>query len=418
MIGAEALVEALFWASLAATGAMCLGTTFNAWKAPRLEDGRGRPGPGTPAASTGMTSPHAKPSPEASPRPVVSLLIPARDEAENLAVLLPLLSRIDYPRLEVLILDDGSMDGTAARVRAGAGPARLLQGRPLPPGWLGKNWACAQLAEAATGDILLFCDADVRVRPGAVAATVEHMRSGGLDAFTCLPRQELGTWPEKAVIPLVMTVPVLAFLPLALVPRHPMPALSIGCGQWFAFTRAAYQAIGGHAAVRREIVEDLALARRVKEKGLALGAALSTGSVSTRMYRDLPSLWNGFSKNLAVLTGAGWIRPPLVLGAFAVSQVLPWALVPWGGRAWMLPCLLWLASRLLAARLGREPASGWLWSPVGSLLVLALAVRSWVGYRRRDVTWKGRKLEAAFVREPGSGEEAARETAAGAGGRR
>jgi chlorobactene glucosyltransferase len=385
---------------------MCLGTAFNAWTAPRLEDGRAGRRRETPAdASSGDPS-----------LPKVSLLIPARDEAENLAILLPMLSRIDYPGLEILVLDDGSTDGTAGRVRAGAGPARLLPGRPLPPGWLGKNWACAQLARAATGDILLFCDADVRMLPGAVAATVERMRGEGLAAFTCLPRQELATWPERAVIPLVMTMPVLAFLPLVLIPRHPMPALSIGCGQWFAFTRAAYRDVGGHAAVRREIVEDLALARRVKEKGMALGAALSTRLVSTRMYRDLPSLWSGFAKNLAVLTGTGWIRPPLVLGAFAVSQVLPWAMALAGGRAWLLPGLLWLAARLLAARTAREPAFGWLWSPVGSLLAAALAVRSWAGYRRRDVTWKGRNLEAAFGPDAAMGDFPGNEEGSGGAG--
>jgi hypothetical protein len=268
------------------------------------------------------------------------------------------------------------------------------------------------LAREAAGDILLFCDADVRMEPGAVAATVERMREGGLDALTCLPRQELVTWPERAVIPLVMTVPVLAFLPLHLVPRHRLPALSVGCGQWFAFTREAYQAVGGHASVRREIVEDMALARRVKEEGLVLGAALSSRLVSTRMYRDLPSLWRGFAKNLAVLTGSGWVRPPLVLAAFVIAQVLPWAMVPAGGRAWLLPALLWLATRLIAARTAREPALGWVGSPAGSLVAVALAVRSWLGYRRRDVTWKGRKLEAAF------GPDAARGTAAGTGAER
>jgi len=380
----ESFASILFWPATAANAVMLLGTAGNVFSAPRLEGRSGVPGA---SALPG--------------RPKVSLLIPARDEETNLAVLLPLLKGIDYPHLEILILDDQSSDGTARL--AASGPARLIQGSPPPEGWLGKNWACSQLAGHARGDILIFCDADVRIGPGAVAATVAMMESRGLDALTCLPRQILGTWSEKAVIPILLFMPLLGFLPLALVSRLSHPALSLGCGQWFAFRRNAYVRLGGHAPVRREIVEDMVLGRLVKQAGMKLGALISTRHLATRMYGDFPSLWRGFGKNLAFLTGTGWLKPACLSAGFLLIHVLPWSLSLAGFTYWLLPLGLWMGSRLLAAAAFREPPAGWLWSAAGTLLIPAIAARSWWGYRRRSVRWKGRRLDAAFGTAAGYG---------------
>jgi chlorobactene glucosyltransferase len=358
----------------AANGLMVLGAIYNSATAPRLE---GREAEG-----------------KAGTAPKVSLLIPARDEEANLAILMPMLAALDWPALEILILDDESRDATA-RIAA-SGRARLLQGRPLPAGWLGKNWACQQLAEAATGDILVFCDADVRPAPGAIAATVGCMRAYRADAATGLPRQIAGTWSEKAVLPVLLGLPLMGFLPLAQVPRLRSPLVSIGCGQWFAFTRAAYKALGGHAAVRREVVEDLALGRRVKEAGFTLVAFVSTRLIATRMYRDFASLWTGFSKNMVVLTGTGFLRPPAVLAAFALANLAPWLMPLFGFRAWLIPLGLWWIARGLTARALGEARWAWLWSPVGAALIPCLAARSWWLHRSRAAQWKGRVLTAAF----------------------
>src|SRR5690606_308694 len=116
----------------------------------------------------------------------------------------------------------------------GGGRLRLLRGRPLPAGWLGKSWACHQLAEAARGEVLVFCDADVTVHPGALPRTIAAMERAEAGALTALPRQRLGTWAESAVVPLVAHLPVLALLPLPLVPRVRAPSLSMANGQWLA----------------------------------------------------------------------------------------------------------------------------------------------------------------------------------------
>lgn len=364
--------------TLAAAG-MLLGTLTNYRTAPRLE--------------------------KAPPplRPVrASLLIPFRDEEANLSVLVPMLHAIGYPDLEIILLDDESQDASAEIVEAGArgdGRIRLLRGEPLPPGWLGKNWACQQLAAQATGEVLLFCDADVRVGPGSVSATVGMMQAEGWDALTAMPRQLLGTWGEKAVIPILLFLPVLGFLPIAWIPKYPYPALSMGCGQWFAFTSSMYSRLGGHGAVRDKIVEDMALGRLVKEKGGVLGAVIAPRHLSVRMYTDFPSVWLGFSKNLAYLTGTGWIRPISVVAGFSALNTLPWIMVLAGHPLWMVPLGLWGVARLAAARIFREPRFAWIWSWAGTLLIPALCFRSWWGYRRGTVHWKGRELDAAFAKE-------------------
>lgn len=370
--------SALPWMTAAPLACMAGTMAFNLSRTPRLEK-----------------------APEAPRSRKVSVLVPARNEEGNLGVLLPLLARQGWSGLEILVLDDESSDGTA-RVAAGMGPAvRVIPGKPLPPGWLGKSWACAQLAREASGEVLLFCDADVRPEPGAVAATLALMDRHEAEALTCLPRQILGSWPERAAVPLVMHLPVLSLLPLPLVHRRPDPALSLGVGQWFAFTRETYDAIGGHAAVRQELAEDMALARKVKEAGFTLAAALSTRILSVRMYRGFPEVWSGFRKNLVCLTGAGWARPCAVLAFHLAVFVVPWIMAPmaalgWVSPAWALPAVLLAGLRLGVAVLFREPAAAWLWHAPGSLLVAVLAIRSWSGYRNRSLDWKGRVLTAAF----------------------
>lgn len=356
---------------------------------------------------------------EKAPRPsrhrLASILVPARNEEANLAVLLPLLENQTWPDMEILVLDDDSGDGTAAVALSHLPRVRMLRGKPLPKGWIGKSWACAQLAEEAKGDILLFCDADARPAPEAVARTLGLLEARKAGALACLPRQLLGTWAEGAVVPLVMHLPVLGFLPLPLVRRRPEAALSLGVGQWFAFTREAYLAIGGHASVRRSLAEDMALGRRIKEAGLGLAACLSVRDVSVRMYRGAGEVRAGFRKNLVVLTGTGRFRAALVLAAYLAIFVVPWALALWAAfslalgaasglapMAALVPGLMLLASRLAVAAAYREPAWAWLASPIGSLSVLALAVQSWRGYHARSLTWKGRRLDSA-PEEDGSG---------------
>lgn len=286
-----------------------------------------------------LTAPRLERAGEPGALPRVSLLVPARNEAETLRETLPALLRIAYPELEVLVLDDESSDGTRAVVEGHTEPSggrlRLLQGRPLPDGWLGKSWACRQLADAASGEILVFCDADVTVRPGALSRTVAAMQRRDAAALTAFPLHRFGSWIEAAVIPLVAQLPILTLLPLALVARTRSPALAVGNGQWLAFTRVAYEAIGGHAAVRDRVVEDVELARRVKASGLRLLPLVSTSLLEIRMYRSPSEVRAGFAKNVYALVGGRPTTFALAVAVFTLAGVYPWvgALLGIPGRA-------------------------------------------------------------------------------------
>jgi chlorobactene glucosyltransferase len=377
MIGGYYPQELLAIASFLILSYMLLMALFNTWTAPRAE---------------------ALPAPKRFPR--VSFMVPCRDEEVNLPVLAEHLAALRYPGLEIIVLDDHSTDGTPAALQelaAIVGPktgskVRVLRGEPLPPGWLGKSWACHQMSKVATGEIFIFCDADARPGPLAVERTVSLLENHGADAATFMPRQFLGTWSEKAVIPVLLHVSLFCFLPMALVPRFSWRKLGVGNGQWLSFRREAYEALGGHEAVRAEVVEDIALAQRVQTSGQRLVVALAARTLEVRMYRNFREVWEGFGKNLFILTGGRLWSAPFVGLFFALIHILPWALFPFRPDLWAAPLLLLAGCRLLTAHGVGDPAGTLIHHFTGALLVPAIAVRSLRDFRRKRLTWKGRTL--------------------------
>lgn len=327
--------------------------------------------------------------PVRSPR--LSVLIPARDEEANLPAALDAWSRVDYPDWELVVLDDRSGDSTPDILRlaaAGIPRLRIVEGTPPPEGWGGKNWACHNLSENATGELFLFADADVRPAPGALLASVALLERENGDALTGFGHQVSSDWSAKAVVPLVMEIPVVAFLSLREALDRPEPILSAAVGQWLLFTRGTYQAVGGHRSVASRVVEDIALGMAVKKSGRKLVPALARDLLEVEMYRGFPQVWNGFAKNLSTLGGGG-------LGGFLLVQVpgaflylLPWILPFFGPLGW-IPLALLVAQRLGVSAIWRTNPVRILWHPVGSILILAIGVRSaliplW------PVAWKGR----------------------------
>lgn len=354
-------------------GAMLLVALHNLATAPRLED-TGEPG--------------ALPS--------VSVLVPARDEADNLRRTLPHLLALEYPHLEVLLLDDRSTDGTADVAEAfgsgGDAPLRVLRGTDPPAGWVGKNWACHQLAEAATGDVLVFCDADVEAAPAAVRRTVAALQAHDAGAMTAIPRQRLDGWMQSAVVPIIVQLPVLAMLPLRLIPILRSPSLSMANGQWLAFTRAAYGEVGGHATVRGEVVEDVALGRLVKARGHRLLVCVAASLLSVRMYVGAAAMREGFRKNLYPLLGGRRASFVAALALLSMAWIHPLVGALRGTPAALVPLALLAAVRMAGALLFRQ---GWrtvVLHPAGALLAAGLAVESWIAHERGRVRWKGRAL--------------------------
>lgn len=341
--------------------------------------------------------------PRATPEPtgdVLSVLLPLRDEADRVEpTLVALLAACDgYPGpVELVVLDDGSTDGTADVVRRVVGTrpdVRVVTGAALPPGWLGKPHACWQLAGAARPDstVLAFVDADVTLAPHALAASVDLLRHSGLDLVCPYPRQRAESGAERLVQPLLQWS-WLTTLPLAVAERSVRPSLSAGNGQLLVVDRTAYDRAGGHAAVRSEVLEDLALVRAVKASGGRGGMVDGTALATCRMYDGWPALRDGYAKSLWAAFGSP-AGAAAVSGLLAVAYVVPpVAAVARRSRLGLVGYAAGVAGRVVVAR--RTGSRAWpdpLAHPASVLTLTWLTALSWRRHRRGTLTWKGRAL--------------------------
>ncbi|WFE52632.1 glycosyltransferase family 2 protein [Micromonospora sp. WMMD1155] len=335
----------------------------------------------------------------------VTVLLPLRDEAARVTPCLrSLLAQRGVPGLRVVVLDDGSTDGTADVVRAVAGDdprVTLLTGVAPPPGWLGKPHACWQLATRADPEAtaLVFVDADVVLAPHAVAAAVTELRAARATLLSPYPRIVVATAADRLVQPLLQWL-WLTFLPLRAMERSSRPSLAAAGGQFLVVDRAGYTAAGGHAAVADKILEDVELARAVKRAGGRIALADGSRLAGCRMYDDWPQLRDGYSKSLWASFGHPgaaaavvaallllYTAPPLIalVGVAAGAPVV--AAVGLAGY------LLGVAGRVLTAR-----ATGGRWWPDAlahpvSVVVLGwLTLRSYHLRKRRRLTWRGRPV--------------------------
>jgi hypothetical protein len=339
--------------------------------------------------------PPAEPPAVAEP---VTVAVPARDEAHRIApTVRALLAQRGVPDLEVLVLDDGSTDATAAVVRAAAGEdprLRVLAGAPPRPGLPGKPHACAQLAAAARGRVLVFVDADVELAPHAVAAAVAVLRVAGLDLLSPWPRQVADTVAARLVQPL-LPWSWMVTLPLRRAERSPRPALVAANGQFLLVDAAALRRAGGFAAVTGEVLDDLALARAVKRSGGRVGVADGFALASCRMYSGWPDLREGWTKSLWSAFGPAPASAAVAAG-LALVWVVPALAALGGSRAGLVGYAAGVASRAVAA--GRSGGRAWpdaLAHPVSVATLLGLLGTSWAGHRRGTLTWKGRLLAGA-----------------------
>lgn len=332
----------------------------------------------------------------------VSVLIPARNEERRLpALLASLQGQCGVADMEILVLDDDSLDGTA-RVMADAARVdhrvrALLDSRPLPQGWLGKTWACQRLADAASGTVLVFCDADVVLADDAIAGAVDELRRADLAVISPYPRQIAVTWLERLVQPLLQWS-WLTTLPLARAERSSRPSLSAANGQFLVMDAATYQRAGGHGAVRGAVLDDIALLRAIKATGGHGGVADGTPVATCRMYESPADLVEGYSKSLWSAFGSrtGAI---IVSGALLMVYVIPVvALIApsTSGPQRTLAAVAFLSAllgRIMIAR--RTQAHVWpdvLAHPISILILIGLLARSWVKRYRGTLTWKGRTL--------------------------
>ena len=268
--------------------------------------------------------------------PLISIIVPARNEARNIERCVAGLLAQSYQNYEIIVVDDRSTDDTSAilrRMAAGDTRLRLVPGDPLPPGWAGKPHALAQGVAAARGEWLCFVDADTFARPQALAATYASAQAYQADLFSILTGQKLGTFWEKVVMPVVLSGLAFGFPPERV--NDPKRPDAVANGQFILIRRKVYDAVGGHAALRASLVEDKDLAEAVKRAGYRLVLADGQELAETRMYTSLGELWEGWTKNMFLgLRGRPWLLALGAVASLAGALALP---------AWLPAGLIWLA---------------------------------------------------------------------------
>jgi hypothetical protein len=330
--------------------------------------------------------------------PRVSVLIPARNEAANIARAVESVLANTGVEFELLVLDDHSTDSTAAIVQGFAARdsrVRLETAPPLPQGWCGKQHACAALAERARFPLLVFMDADVRLAPDALARMASWITQQGVALASGVPRQTVVGFWERLLIPLIHFV-LLGLLPMRRMRRTTKPAYAAGCGQLFIARADAYRATGGHACIRASLHDGLNLPRTFRTRGFRTGLFDATPVAECRMYASVNAVFGGLAKNaveglaaparivpITLLLGFGQVAPLLLLlssPAGSLPGKLAWAAL----LASMLP-------RLIAAFRFRQPLSSVVLHPLGMAVLLGIQwfalLRSWAGGASE---WRGR----------------------------
>jgi len=342
--------------------------------------------------------------------PRVSVLVPARNEAGNIRTCIQSLLAQNYPDFEILVLDDHSTDETRAILLELADTdvrLRLLDGLSLPPGWLGKHWACHQLAQFATGSLLLFTDADTHHAPDMLRDSTAALLAEQADLLTAFPREEVKTWGEKLSVP-VISFGIFSFLPIPLVRLLRWPGLSVTIGQFMLFRREAYDAIGGYESVREHLVDDVMLGRRIIAQNMEWRLLNGTKHVTCRMYSGFWQAVEGFSKNvfaffdyraLLYLGAWMWVNIVFLMPFFALySYVIKMPLEYFPHNIAMIAIgeslLLWG----IAYRRFGFPAHLVLLYPLSILLFTLIAVRSMALTLTGRATWKERSLARSEFR--------------------
>lgn len=320
-------------------------------------------------------------TPPADAGPLVSVIIPARNEAAAIGTVIRSVLASNYPNFELLVVDDRSTDDTARLVEQladdaalSAGRLRLIRGAELPADWYGKPWACHQGAQAARGELLLFTDADTRHEPDLLGRAVAAAGAVSADLFTVAPRQRCDSFWERLVMPQIWMLLGVRYHP-ATVNRARHARDVIANGQFILVSRTTYEALGGHVGVRAAVAEDLALAQRYWRAGKRIHFAFADRLMETRMYTSLAQIIEGWSKNIYLGGRRSYPEEPLARALVPVSLSLTMLF-------WLLPAVL-----LPLAWMGALPASSlpWLQLAAGSSFVFwcmisaGMAIPAWYG---------------------------------------
>lgn len=325
-------------------------------------------------------------------RSFVSVLIPARNEEKNIEKCIKGILAQDYQDKEIIVLDDSSTDNTFKFASSfSTSNIKVLKGKQLPPDWLGKNWACHQLAQEAKGEYLLFVDADVEVTPEVISSAVCELEKSNAALLSIFPTQIIKSFGEHLIVPLMNWL-LLTFLPLRFVYSCSSKSFVAANGQFMLWRKDDYFNIGGHEKVKNKVVEDMELARLAKQNKLKVKTMLGGKLVFCRMYESFNQAYNGFTKNFF----AGFLLPP-----FSFLAIILFLLI-----AFVLPFLFLmppvysfiLITLILITRISVSIVSNQNWfinillHPVQMLFMFWIGIISLIKFKTKKIVWKQRKL--------------------------
>jgi glycosyltransferase involved in cell wall biosynthesis len=325
---------------------------------------------------------------------LVSILIPARNEEHTILNLLESIRDQEYRNYEVIILDDHSTDQTFALCQEFCNSNqkfRVISGKSLPAGWLGKNYACYQLAEHSRGDLLMFLDSDVSIEDGLINNAVHRMKFYRLDLLSLFPNQIMGSLGEKLIVPL-MHFTLLNLLPLRLVRLSKSPAFSAASGQFMMFAAGSYKEGQWHSLVKNKVVEDIEIMKLVKVSGLRGETLLANGYIFCRMYRNFAEAFRGFSKNHFAgfnnnVVGLFIYLLLVILGPLAIAYILSAELLSFALS------LIILSRVMISLMSGQNVWLNIILHPLQMAAMLFIAVISVKKYFTNTVVWKGRIIK-------------------------
>jgi len=344
--------------------------------------------------------------------PLVSVLIPARDEAKNIKRCVRSLLKQDYPNIEILVLDDNSSDGTGQIVRQMGkkdSRVRLITGKPLKNGWMGKSYACHQLSKHAGGEYLIFTDADTIHLSSSVSNSVNCLTANNLDAMSVYPTQIMVTIHERMLITFI-SFAILSFLPLVLIKKSRHPLFCTAIGQFILFKRDVYKKIGGHKSIKKEILDDVKISKQVKRCGYKFMIFDGSGDIYCRMYRNFSGAIKGYSKVIFAAFDFHISIQFVVTVLITILFLLPFILLPLGILVYDLPAIvvnlitlqiaiIFVIRGVLAIRFKSRVLDAFL-HPLSMLYIILVSINSILQSKiGAGIYWKGRIYDASSDRD-------------------
>ncbi len=324
---------------------------------------------------------------------MVSVLIPARNEEQNILKLLKDMSTQDYHNYEVLVFDDQSTDSTAENVTAYMQrdkKVRLIESNSLPNGWLGKNHACHSLAMEAKGDYLLFLDADVRIKHNMIGKTVSFAHKHSLALVSIFPKQIIKSWGEYATVPIINYI-LLTLLPLILIRKIRFSSIAAANGQYMFFDKKNYIKLLPHQTMKAEKVEDIKIARYYKQQQLKTACLANEKDIKCQMYNSYKGSLNGFSKNVTTFFGDSTLLTILfwmvtTLGFIAIQLV-------YGYKGLAIYIVVVLLIRILFSLISNQSGSKNIIYMLAQQVSLGvIIIKSIQNKLKKEHIWKGRNV--------------------------